>query len=225
MEGRRHNRPGEDRRPTAADRRLEWEQKWSRPDFAPGWRVRSVPAEIQEAVETGWLPATEPVLDIGCGSGEIAAWLAREGYDVTGIDFADAAIARARAAYSDVRGLRFEQVDICRRVPGEARYGALIDRGCLHGVPGDLKPAYIRNVAAAAKPGSRFLLLHRIHPDVTEGQVVENLESLCRPFFDVIRVAHTHLGIPPAQPRRVPGDSHRPEGRGRPGVAFWMLRR
>ena len=43
-------------------------------DFSPKWANRGVSPEIVEAVKTGWLPSAGPVLDIGCGLGEIAAW-------------------------------------------------------------------------------------------------------------------------------------------------------
>lgn len=212
VERRRQREPREGRRPADADRRSEWERKWSRPDYAPGWRVRSIPEEIREAVETGWFPAGAHVLDIGCGSGEIGAWLAAQGYDVTGIDFAAAAIARARAAHPETERLRFEVADICRRVPGERAFGAMLDRGCLHVVPHDLRSAYIRNAAGAAKPGARFFLAYRVDPDAPTENVVANLRALCEPAFDVVRVADTVLGEGRAAkaPRR--------------GVALWMIR-
>jgi SAM-dependent methyltransferase len=225
--------------PEDADRRAEWEAKWARADFAPGWRTRSIPAEVREAVESGWFPAGEPVLDIGCGSGEIAAWLATQGYDVTGIDFAESAIARAKAAYGEPPGLRFEAVDICRDVPGDGRYGALLDRGCLHAIEPPLRPDYARNVAAVAKPGGRFLLFHVVRKNMTKDEVVRNVESLCRPAFDVVRVTDTvmsggsgaadaHTAAPSAAPRdaalRSEARARRARAEGRAGVALWMVR-
>lgn len=197
-----------------ADRLAEWEAKWSRPDFAPRWRISSIPDEIREAPETGWFLRGEAVLDIGCGEGEIAAWLAAQGYDVTGIDFAEAAIARARAAWPEGQGLRFERVDICECIPGEARYTAMLDRGCLHGVPPELRPDYVRNVAAAGQPGSRFLLLHRIDPNVAKERAVATLESLCGSSFDLERVSDTVLT-----------DDSAPLARRHRGIALWMSRR
>jgi len=31
-----------------------WESRWSRADFDPMWRVKTIPAEIQEAVKDSW---------------------------------------------------------------------------------------------------------------------------------------------------------------------------
>lgn len=43
-----------------------------------------------------------PLVDVGCGPGHIAAFLADAGAEVTGIDLSEAMIASARAAYSDL---------------------------------------------------------------------------------------------------------------------------
>lgn len=59
----------------------------------------------------GWLPEGHPsVLDLGTGSGDLAALLAasRGGLDVTGVDFSPANIAAAEAAHP---GLRFACAD------------------------------------------------------------------------------------------------------------------
>ena len=42
-------------------------------------------------------PAPARVLDLGCGTGSLAVLLAGAGHDVTGVDFAPAMVARARA--------------------------------------------------------------------------------------------------------------------------------
>ncbi|MEW1635434.1 methyltransferase, FxLD system [Streptomyces sp. NPDC093801] len=64
-------------------------------------------------------------LDVGCGTGELAACLAGLGYTVDAVDFADRAIARAREEHTDVEGVRWLQLDIERDDPAplhEAEY-------------------------------------------------------------------------------------------------------
>jgi SAM-dependent methyltransferase len=51
------------------------------------------------------------VLDAACGEGYGSALLARAGGQVLGVDIGAEAVAHARARYSDVPGLRFEQGD------------------------------------------------------------------------------------------------------------------
>ena len=186
-------------------RRTVWESRWGDPNYAPDWLLKSSP-ELAQAVEEGWFPPGASVLDIGCGDGNIAAWLAERGFDVLGIDFASAAIEKARTAYAGVPGLAFDVVDISEEPPDRNGFGALFDRGCLQGIRPAAAPSYVRNVAAVASPGARFLLLHRIRPDSTKGKVVEKIENLCRDSFEVVRFADATIGVAP-------------------GVACWMIRR
>src|SRR5580704_11405623 len=52
----------------------------------------------------------ERILDVGCGTGQLTAEIARAGADVTGIDQSAAMIAQARQNFPD---LRFEVQDVC----------------------------------------------------------------------------------------------------------------
>ena len=97
-------------------------------------------------------------LDIGCGSGTQTLRLARNGWQVTGIDFVPLAIKRARArAESEGVDARFIQGDVTAMsdLVGTG-YDLLVDLGCFHSV-GD-KAAYAREAAAVAAPGATFLL-------------------------------------------------------------------
>jgi SAM-dependent methyltransferase len=199
----------------ATDRRARWDSKWARGDFRPLWRITSIPGEIRSAAELTWFPPGASLLDVGCGDGEISAWLAGNGYQVTGIDFSREAIAKARSRYGQVRGLTFSVADICQSAIAPARFGALLDRGCLHVIPPGSKSDYVRNIAAAAAPAARFLLLHMVPPKRKKDEVVRRLDQLFRASFDLVRVADTAF-------ERFSGDSAAPF---RDGVALWMIRR
>lgn len=65
----------------------------------------------------GWLPTPGTVLDIGCGTGGDAIYLASCGHTVVGVDRSAEAIARAREACQQARvdGVRFEVRDASSR--------------------------------------------------------------------------------------------------------------
>jgi len=72
-------------------------------------------------------------LEIGCGTGDNAIWLAQQGFDIFGVDIPDIAIQKARekAAQANVR-CSFAVMNILNdRVDG-APFGFAFDRGCFH---------------------------------------------------------------------------------------------
>ncbi|MFF2205229.1 class I SAM-dependent methyltransferase [Streptomyces sp. NPDC058145] len=65
------------------------------------------------------VPAPEGgrALDVGCGTGELAAYLASLGYAVDALDFAGSAIARAREEHARLEQVRWLPLDIERDDP------------------------------------------------------------------------------------------------------------
>lgn len=108
--------------------RDQWEQHYSDGKaFRPlGERERNLLAEHTPAAEGGkW------ALDVGCGTGEMAAYLASLGYTVDACDLADSALARARAEHIDVKGVRWLQLDIEHEDPAplhETEYDLIVLR-------------------------------------------------------------------------------------------------
>jgi len=124
-------------------------------------------AELVRLVEGGALtPARFPpgrALDLGCGTGANLRYLARHGFEATGIDFSRVAlrVARQRAA-AEAPGnvFRFVEGDLTApKIEGvEGPFDLLIDYGTLD----DLDPAGRRAmaslIAGLARPGAAFLL-------------------------------------------------------------------
>ena len=79
-------------------------------------RLWEPPAWLRRYEELLPPPALGPVLDLGCGSGRAAVWLARRGYAVTGCDHQPEALELG-ALLAATEGCRcdFRQVDLRRR--------------------------------------------------------------------------------------------------------------
>lgn len=142
-----------------SDKQEEWEKKWSDPAYTPKWRASAIPVELQRAIQRNWFAAGDTLLDIGCGSGEIAAWLASKGLKVTGIDFAQAAIDLCSAAYGGKPGLHFQTMDMTRPINDIGPFDALFDRGCFHTLGGQSVPGYVENVSRLCKQGGHFAVV------------------------------------------------------------------
>jgi SAM-dependent methyltransferase len=87
----RHEHHGEGRFETAAQA-AEWDARYG--EQAAMWSGRP---NGRLVVEAGALTPGR-ALDVGCGEGADAIWLARQGWRVTAIDISDVAITRARDA-------------------------------------------------------------------------------------------------------------------------------
>jgi SAM-dependent methyltransferase len=94
----------------------------------------------------------ECVLDVGCGTGQLTAEIARAGADVTGIDNSAAMVAEARANFP---AIRFEIQDVCS-LPYYGEFDAIFSNAVLHWVTraADAVAAMSRGL----KPGGRLVV-------------------------------------------------------------------
>jgi cyclopropane fatty-acyl-phospholipid synthase-like methyltransferase len=105
----------------------------------------------------------EPLLDLGCGSGEHALLAASMGLEATGVDISRTAIEHARGK-ARARGLQVDfQVgdvlalsDIERLQPP---FRTVLDMGCFHTFANADRPVYAASVAAVTEPGGVLHLL------------------------------------------------------------------
>ncbi len=99
--------------------------------------------------------------DLGCGTGNCAVWLARQGFNVTGYDWSMEAIRHAELLAGNRRLLcRFEVADLTRPVDfPEPQFDFVYHWGVLHHVfPEDREP-FADNVERMLKPGGKHLCM------------------------------------------------------------------
>jgi cyclopropane fatty-acyl-phospholipid synthase-like methyltransferase len=103
---------------------------------------------------------TSPVLDAGCGTGEHALFFASRGHRVTGVDFVEEAIRRARAKAA-ARGLRVEFLVKDATMLGDwgERFVSVIDCGLFHVFSDEDRRRYVAGLAQVVKPGGRLFLM------------------------------------------------------------------
>ncbi|MGB3285302.1 class I SAM-dependent methyltransferase [Mycolicibacter algericus] len=101
-------------------------------------------------------------LDLGCGTGDSAIYLAQNGWRVTCVDFAPRAlrIARSKAAAGKV-SMRFLCTDIAQLSSSGVGddFTLVNDGGCLHGMSDPDRAVYARQVNAVTGPDSRLLII------------------------------------------------------------------
>lgn len=98
---------------------VEKEKYWTQiyhDEGKPGWDL-GAPAEALKDMLPRLRLRRCRVLVLGCGEGHDAAFFARAGHFVTGVDLSPEAIARARKTYGDIPNLRFEERDALKLPP------------------------------------------------------------------------------------------------------------
>ena len=126
------------------------------------WDTGITPPEIVTMVESGKV-AIGHALDLGCGTGTNAIYLAQKGFDVTGIDVSRQAIAVARrkarsAQLTDRVRLERGDVTLMRRWATGHSIDFSFDIGCFHNLKPEARARYAAALTAVLKPGAIYML-------------------------------------------------------------------
>jgi SAM-dependent methyltransferase len=163
----------------------------------PPWDTNLTPPELVDLIANQKLPAGR-ALDLGCGTGTNVVYLAKHGWEVTGVDFVGKAIAAARrkARAAGVTA-QFFQGDVTRLdflTPG---FDFTLDLGCLHSLPAGHRLAYVSGLARLLRPGAVFLC-YAFKPESPMGGVaVEEMLRLFGESFENVKLEHG-TGMPSA---------------------------
>ena len=128
---------------------------WDRGDM---W----TPRRLRDAIEGPDKLVPGRALDLGCGMGRHAIYLAQHGWQVTGVDAVERAlrVARRRAAERKL-AVDFIRGDVTRldRVGVAGPFAFLLDSGCFHGMADDARRRYGESIARVAAPDAVLLML------------------------------------------------------------------
>jgi cyclopropane fatty-acyl-phospholipid synthase-like methyltransferase len=127
-------------------------------DGAPLWDIGRPQKEFVQLEEAGEIVGS--VLDVGCGTGENALFLASHGHTVWGVDFSSIAIKNAQSKAErrklNVNFLLWDALDLHNL--GKA-FDSIIDSGFFHVLSDTERPLFITNLAAVLSPGGTYFML------------------------------------------------------------------
>ncbi len=142
-----------------------------------------------------WPQSDSRVLEIGCGTGSNAVWLAAQGFQVTGMDISSSAIriAGERAAEKKVH-CQLEVANFLDCGLPEEQFSLVFDRGCFHASDGEQgREGFVRRVASSLEKGGLWFSLignrdegveAKGPPRLSAGQITASVE----PFFEILRL-------------------------------------
>ena len=122
------------------------------------WDDPLPPPEI-ESLAAGLAPGR--ALDLGCGFGRTAIYLAQRGWSVDGVDFIPAAIeeARQRAAAAGVgQRVRFHAASVDKLGFLDPPYDLAVDVGCMHSFSEEMLRIYRAELVRLLRHGGRYVL-------------------------------------------------------------------
>src|SRR5579884_1053714 len=162
-----------------------WDERYVKGDTP--WETGRPSSELQRVVAE--IPISPcRALELGCGMGANAVWLAQQGFEVTALDLSASAIERARQRADEAGvSVRFLVADVLNPPPElTGPFDFFFDRGCYHVVRPEAPQAYVQTLRRLTHAGTLGLVLagnarepHEPGPPVvSEDQIRQELGSL-----------------------------------------------
>lgn len=152
------------------------------------WRNQPPPDDMYALLVRHFVPGGRTI-DVGCGNGRDAAWLAQQGFDVVGYDSSPALVELARQSFPSVT---FHLGHLPGLEGVTARFDNVVCETVLMHLPADDVPQAAARLWALVRPGGVLYVSWR----VTEGDDLRHADGRLYSAFspDVVRAA-LHGGV------------------------------
>lgn len=193
----------------------DWDESYATGDLP--WDTGIPSPELVSLVEAGRLPRGR-ALDIGCGTGTNARYLASQGYEVVGVDVSHHAVKHAAKEPAPSGSVTFQQLDFLAGPP-PGTFDLIFDRGCFHVFDDPAEQArFATHVAGCLSPRGLWLSLigSTEGPARDEGpprRSAQNVVRAVEPALEIVELRRIELDtVQPdirawvlmAKPREVP---------------------
>jgi len=143
-------------------KREDWDRKYASGDLL--WGAKPNRVLVTEAAEL----APGRALDLACGEGRNAVWLAERGWSVVAVDFSEVAIGKARSRAADAGvDVRFVCADLIELVPEPIAYDLVLV--LFLQIPASERTLVLERAAKALAPGGTLLVLGHDTTNLTDG--------------------------------------------------------
>ncbi len=146
------------------------------------WEIGGPSTELIHAVEDGFIVPPARVLDIGCGLGSQSIYLAKNGFEVIGVDIAPSAIDKAQklARFSEAK-VQFAVGDATSMAYTTDSFDIVYDRACFHHLKPQEQERYKWEVMRVLTEGGVYIVT--MFAVAASGAVIE---QFFMPLFDLV---------------------------------------
>ncbi|MFN3166432.1 MAG: corrinoid protein-associated methyltransferase CpaM [Phycisphaeraceae bacterium] len=118
---------------------------------------------LKKLIASQWIEPGHTVLEIGCGTGTLAAMMATRGASVLGIDLSNAMLTEAQKNAPDCEFQHLSAVEIEKL--GHARFDRVVATLSLSELTEDELAVVLRDVAKVLRPQGRLVIADEVEPE------------------------------------------------------------
>jgi SAM-dependent methyltransferase len=184
---------------------VDWDERYQGDQEVRPWDTGIVEPELKRCITEDLRDVKlKRALEIGCGTGTNAIWLAEQGLDVVGTEISPTAIKVANEKLAGkIMSVRFVENDIVTNSPvPAATVDFVFDRGVFHVMSPDQKRAFVKHVAEALVPGGWWLCMagsadetkpdDKGPPRLSATSFIASVEGA----FEVYSIQRSHFELP-----------------------------
>lgn len=164
-----------------------WDIAYREGDYLEHWEYPHPPQELVSILATGLIPPGGTVLDVGCGGGREAIFLAQCGFRTIGVDLSSEAlkIARQRSSAAVIE-VDWRLGDVLDLPVTDASVDFVTDRGCFHLIDEDCRPDFAAEIERVLRPCGSILVRGAARDDEEAGLFAVDAEEIDRYFVPQI---------------------------------------
>jgi SAM-dependent methyltransferase len=133
-----------------------WENAYNKFGENLPWCIEEIPGWFKTVIKSKWVKPCQ-TLDLGCGVGHYAGYLASQGFEVTAIDISKKAISLAKEKYP-LKNLKFKVHDIFKLNDLKQKFDFIYEVSILHNISPEKRGKYIKGIHSVLNRGGKIMV-------------------------------------------------------------------